>query len=200
VWREREIHVIGLNLELAHAPFIAHCAAVLELRRQRIAAMGERLTRAGLPGAALAAEALAAAAPTRAHLARALCARGLAPRCKPAFDRWLKRGRPGYVARAMAGSDRARCSALRRAGAWRCWLIRTATRYPTACCASWSERVQGAGGAGLEVSLAGMARAMPIAPRRSRAASILPARSARISTSPGCHGVRWVASLSYRTG
>jgi 3',5'-nucleoside bisphosphate phosphatase len=97
LWRGREIHIIGLNLQLAQPPFIAHCAAVLELRRRRVAAMGERLTRAGLPGAALAAEALAAPAPTRAHLARGLCARGLAASVQGAFDGWLKRGRPGYV-------------------------------------------------------------------------------------------------------
>jgi predicted metal-dependent phosphoesterase TrpH len=175
-WREREIHVIGLNLELAHAPFIAHCAAVLELRRQRIAAMGERLTRAGLPGAALAAEALAAAAPTRAHLARGLCARGLAATVQGAFDRWLKRGRPGYVGAQWPELTTAVQCITGAAGVA---VLAHPHRYRVSngVLRELIAEFKAAGGAGLEVSLAGMApgdaeRAASLARRFDLAGSI----------------------------
>src|ERR1022692_1425763 len=96
-WREREIHIVGLQLDVAHAALLSHCGAVLALRRERIHAMTQRLSRAGLPGQELAALTLKAALPTRTHLARALCRLGVADSMQQAFERWLKRGRPGYV-------------------------------------------------------------------------------------------------------
>jgi predicted metal-dependent phosphoesterase TrpH len=96
-WREREIHIVGLQLDVADAALLSHCGAVLARRRERIHAMTQRLSRAGLPGQELAALTLKAALPTRTHLARALCRLGVADSMQQAFERWLKRGRPGYV-------------------------------------------------------------------------------------------------------
>ena len=155
LWREREIHVIGLNLERAQPPFIAHCAAVLELRRQRISAMAQRLSRAGLPGDELAAEALAAAAPTRAHLARGLCSRGLAPSVQAAFDRWLQRGRPGYIAAQWPQLATAVRCIVDAAGVA---VLAHPHRYrlSNGVLRELLGDFKTAGGAGLEVSLAGM--------------------------------------------
>jgi hypothetical protein len=97
-WRDREIHIVGLELDIADAQLGAHFAAVLERRRERMRAMTQRLARAGLPGPELAEMMLSVALPTRTHLARALCELGVADGVQQAFDRWLKRGRPGYVA------------------------------------------------------------------------------------------------------
>ena len=176
LWREREIHVIGLNLDITHAPFIAHCAAVLELRRQRITAMAQRLTRAGLPGDALAAEALAAAAPTRAHLARALCARGLATTVQAGFDRWLKRGRPGYVGAQWPELASAVQCIVAAAGVA---VLAHPHRYQVSSgvLRELLAEFKAAGGAGLEVSLAGMGpgdadRAASLARRFDLAGSI----------------------------
>jgi hypothetical protein len=96
-WREREIHIIGLRIDVADAGLQTHCGAVLASRRERMSAMTQRLARAGLPGERLAALTQRAALPTRTHLARALCQLGLADSMQQAFERWLKRGRPGYV-------------------------------------------------------------------------------------------------------
>ncbi|HEY4975063.1 MAG TPA: PHP domain-containing protein [Steroidobacteraceae bacterium] len=155
LWRGREIHVIGLDIDPAHAPFIAHCATVLELRRQRVAAMGERLSRAGLPGEALAAEALAASAPTRAHLARGLCARGLAASMQAAFDRWLGRGQPGYVAANWPQLAIAVQCIVAAAGVA---VLAHPHRYQVSSgvLRELLTEFKAAGGAGLEVSLAGM--------------------------------------------
>lgn len=98
LWREREIHIVGLNIAIAHAAIGSACAGALALRRERISAIGARLTRCGLPGEEIAQGALTAASPTRAHVARALHQRQLATSVQDAFDRWLARGRPGFVA------------------------------------------------------------------------------------------------------
>lgn len=155
LWRGREIHVVGLNPDIAQPPFIAHCAHVLELRRQRIASMSQRLSRAGLPGAALSAEALAAAAPTRAHLARALCALGLASSMQAAFDRWLKRGQPGYVASQWPELASAVGCIV---GAGGTAVLAHPHRYPLSngVLRELLGEFKTAGGVGLEVSLAGM--------------------------------------------
>jgi hypothetical protein len=175
-WRDREIHVIGLGIARAHAPFIAHCEGVLELRRERISAMGQRLTAAGLPGAELVAEALAAAAPTRAHLARGLCTRGLAVTVQAAFDRWLKRGRPGYV--ATQWPDLA-CAVQCIAAAGGVAVLAHPHRYPVSngVLRALVDEFRTAGGVGLEVSLAGMGpgdadRAATLARRFDLAGSI----------------------------
>jgi predicted metal-dependent phosphoesterase TrpH len=176
VWRDREIHVVGLGIARDHAPFIAHCAGVLELRRERIRAMGQRLTAAGLPGAELAAEALSAPAPTRAHLARGLCSRGLAATVQAAFDRWLKRGQPGYVAAQwpdLAGA--VRCISAAGGVA----VLAHPHRYQVSngVLRTLVEQFKAAGGVGLEVSLAGMGpgdadRAATLARRFELAGSI----------------------------
>jgi predicted metal-dependent phosphoesterase TrpH len=154
-WREREIHLVGLNVEPANPALRAHCAALLQRRRQRIAAMAQRLTAAGMPGAALAADALAAALPTRTHLARALCAQGFAPTPAKAFERWLQRGRPGYV--------RAQWPALAQAlaliiGAGGVAVLAHPHRYRLSNSAQreLAGEFKTAGGAGIEVSLPGM--------------------------------------------
>jgi predicted metal-dependent phosphoesterase TrpH len=154
-WRGREIHIIGLDLDTAHAPFISHCAAVLGLRRERIGAIAQRLSRAGLPGEELAAEALAAAAPTRAHLARGLCSRGLAASVQAAFDRWLKRGQPGYVAACWPALASAVHCIVAAGGAA---VLAHPHRYPLSngVLRELLADFKAAGGVALEVSLAGM--------------------------------------------
>jgi predicted metal-dependent phosphoesterase TrpH len=176
LWRNREIHIIGLDIDRGHAPFSAHCATLLGLRRERITAMGQRLSHAGLPGAELAAEALAAAAPTRAHLARGLCARGLAPTVQAAFDRWLKRGRPGYVA---AQWPELACAVHCITAAAGVAVLAHPHRYQVSngVLRELLGEFKAAGGAGLEVSLPGMGpgdadRAATLARRFDLAGSI----------------------------
>jgi 3',5'-nucleoside bisphosphate phosphatase len=176
LWRDREIHVVGLGIERGYAPFIAHCANVLELRRERIKAMGRRLTAAGLPGEELAVEALSAAAPTRAHLARGLCSRGLAATVQAAFDRWLKRGRPGYVAAQWPDLAAAvRCITAASGVA----VLAHPHRYQVSngVLRELVADFKAAGGTGIEVSLAGMGpgdadRAATLARRFDLAGSI----------------------------
>lgn len=154
-WQGREIHVVGLGVDPAEADLRAHCVAVGEQRRARIRAMAERLTGAGLPGAELALEALRAAAPTRTHLARALCRGGHCQDAQAAFDRWLRRGRPGYVPAHWPSLEQvvARIGSARGLA-----VLAHPHRYALSGgqLRALTEQFAGAGGAGLEVSLAGM--------------------------------------------
>jgi hypothetical protein len=154
-WREREIHVVGLRIDLGDAPLLAHSALLLERRRARIEAIAQRLTRARLPGQELAAMTLAVAVPTRTHLARALCTLGLARNVPDAFERWLKRGRAGYV-NAQWPSLATTVLRIRAAGGIA--VLAHAHRYAVSngVLRELVGEFKAAGGEAIEVSLAGM--------------------------------------------
>ena len=123
----------------------------------------------------------------------------LAATVQAAFDRWLKRGRPGYVAARWPDLARAvRCIGAAGGVA----VLAHPHRYPVSngVLRELVREFKAAGGVGIEVSLAGMGpgdadRAATLARRFDLAGSI-----GSDFHEPGCHGVRWVASLSYRTG
>lgn len=156
-WRGHEIHVVGLKVDAEDADLLAHCAEVGRLRRARIEQMGERLVALGLPGAALAGAALAAAVATRTHLARALVSRGFAHDQQDAFERYLRRGRPGYAGVAWPSLGQAlQCIG----GAGGIAVLAHPHRYGlSTVLGELVADFKALGGAGLEVSLAGMGRA-----------------------------------------
>jgi hypothetical protein len=175
-WREQEIHVIGLRVDERHPALLQHCAAQLERRRARLAGIGERLTRAGLPGDELLRPALAAAVPTRTHLARALHAAGFARDVPSAFERWLARGRPGHLRAQWPGLPETVGCIIAAGG-----IAVLAHPHRYALKAVHLEQLVGefkaSGGAALEVSLSGMSpaaadRAATLARRYALAGSI----------------------------
>ncbi|MEO6186723.1 MAG: PHP domain-containing protein [Steroidobacteraceae bacterium] len=98
-WRGQELHVVGLGIDAANPQLSSHLAHIVQLRRKRVATIGERLRRSNSfrdvdPTAAVLAS---AAVPTRTHVARAIMALNLAKSTQDAFDRWLGRGCKGYV-------------------------------------------------------------------------------------------------------
>lgn len=116
-WRGQTIHIVGLEVDEAHAPFNAHLSGVLARRRERLGEIGERLEkRARLPGRELAAAAARATAPTRLHLARLLVERGHARDTQEAFDRYLNKDKAGHVP-AQWPAFAAAMSVLRDSGA-----------------------------------------------------------------------------------
>jgi predicted metal-dependent phosphoesterase TrpH len=118
-WRGQEIHIVGLGLDPRSAALQQHLAQLLQIRRERITAIGARLARHPRlrdAGRDIAAEVLAqATVPTRAHLARALVATGMAASTQDAFDRWLGRGTSGHVPQQWPGIDAA-IAAIHAAG------------------------------------------------------------------------------------
>jgi hypothetical protein len=156
-WRGQSIHVIGLGLPDSRRAVDAHAASVVDRRRHRVLAIGERLgRRARLDGAAIG-EAVCRShpVPTRTHLARVLVEQGHAPNVQAAFDRFLSQGAPGHVpsdwptlADTM-GVLVPHCAAVVLAHPHRYRLSGGALRQ-------LASEFAGAGGSALEVDLAGM--------------------------------------------
>lgn len=156
LWRECEVHIVALGIQREEAGLQRHAADVRARRAERVRRIAARLSQAGLDGEALARSALAlSTVPTRTHVARSLLAAGHAPDLQAAFERWLGRGRRGYVVPEWPDIA-ATVAAIRGAGGTavlahphRYRLSNTALRE---LCAQFRET----GGAALEVSIAGM--------------------------------------------
>lgn len=156
-WRGQSIHVVGLGVDATSPALGAQIDDVARRRRERVLAIGERLSSRGrIAGREIAEAALSAGGvPTRMHLARALVDFGYANATQQAFDQWLNRGRPGHVpvewpeladaVPRLAGA----CQAAVLAHPHRYRLSSGALRQLTA-------DFTAAGGAALEVSMAGM--------------------------------------------
>ncbi|MEP7314144.1 MAG: PHP domain-containing protein [Pseudomonadota bacterium] len=163
-WRGQEIHIVGLGFDPHHPGLRLHLADLLERRRQRIAAIGEKLRNdPALAGRDPAAGLLdGKAVPTRTHLARALVAMELADNVSEAFDRYLSRKRPAHVPQEWPDIA-STVAAIATAGGHA--VLAHAHRYKLSngalreLCAAF----RAAGGEGLEVSLPGLAP--PVATR-----------------------------------
>jgi predicted metal-dependent phosphoesterase TrpH len=176
-WRGREIHVVGLAIDVRSPALAAYTTDVAERRRQRIDAIGVRLARARLPGPALAAAVLAAhAVPTRTHLARELVAAGFARDEADAFKRWLGPGGTAHIAGEWPDlADATRC--ITAAGGLAVLAHPHRYRASLGVLRELCTEFKAAGGGGIEVSLAGMGpgdtdRALSLARRFELAGSI----------------------------
>jgi predicted metal-dependent phosphoesterase TrpH len=155
-WRGREIHVVGLAVDTRSAALGAEMQRTAAERRRRIAAIGEKLQAAGLPGRELAEGLLAGdAMPTRMHVARRLAELGHVRDPEEAFQRWIGRGQRAAVPAEWSPMARA-VGAIVAAGGLP--VLAHAHRYKLSngalgeLCAAF----RAAGGEGLEVSLAGL--------------------------------------------
>jgi hypothetical protein len=107
-WAAQVIHIVALGIDPEHPDLVNGLRALREQREWRADAMGERLARAGIEGAAAGARALAGGQiVSRTHFARFLVEQGVVNDFKAAFRRYLKRGRPGYVACDWVALDEA---------------------------------------------------------------------------------------------
>jgi 3',5'-nucleoside bisphosphate phosphatase len=97
-WRSQAIHVLGLWIDPASPRLQSMLASQAERRRLRMGKICARLTKLGLPGAALHAAVQAnPGLPTRSHLAAAMVAGGHVGRADDAFRRYLGAGRAAHV-------------------------------------------------------------------------------------------------------
>ncbi len=95
-----EVHMLGYFIDVANPPLLAALGQFREAREARAETMAARLSAAGAPISADRVVALAAGGSIgRPHVARALVEAGHASSINDAFERWLVRGRPGYVER-----------------------------------------------------------------------------------------------------
>ncbi|MEO8308652.1 MAG: PHP domain-containing protein [Pseudomonadota bacterium] len=156
-WRGQEIHVVGLGVDPDSAALQTHLSQLVQLRRDRIVAIGARLQRdKRFAQIDLAAQVLdCAPVPTRMHLARSMVAIGATESTQQAFDRYLGRGCVGHVAQEWPTVEAA-IVAIRAAGGHA--VLAHAHRYKLSggalrnLCAEFA----GWGGSALEVSLPGL--------------------------------------------
>ncbi|MDE2219838.1 MAG: PHP domain-containing protein [Gammaproteobacteria bacterium] len=157
LWRGREIHVVALRVDPYAAPLAAHLAAVRAQRRERIRAIGLRLEHHGLEGTAIAAAVLARdGTPTRLHLARELVRRGHAADEDAAFRRWLGHGQRAAVPAEWPGVA-ATVAAVAAAGGLAVLAHPHRYRLSAGALRELCGEFRAAGGAGIEISLPGMA-------------------------------------------
>ncbi|HWS11574.1 MAG TPA: 3',5'-nucleoside bisphosphate phosphatase [Rhodocyclaceae bacterium] len=103
-WRDSTVHVVGLGVDPGSEALREGLARIRDGRAGRARRMGEALAAIGIRGALEGASALAANPElvSRTHFARFLVGTGIVPGVREAFDRYLARGRPGYVSHRWA--------------------------------------------------------------------------------------------------
>ncbi|MEI8608946.1 phosphatase [Enterovibrio norvegicus] len=98
VWQNKDIHIVGLNIDLDSPELNALIAQQAERRDVRAEQIAERLEKHRMPGALEGAKALAGDVPlTRAHFARWMVEQGHVKNMQAVFKKYLTRGNPGYV-------------------------------------------------------------------------------------------------------
>ncbi len=97
-WRGRSVHILGLNIALDSPELCQLLAEQALVRERRAQVIGERLAKAGWPGAYDAAKTYAGSADiARPHFARHLIAVGAVKDMDQAFKRFLGEGKLGDV-------------------------------------------------------------------------------------------------------
>jgi hypothetical protein len=103
-WGETTLHIVGLNIDPASEDLAAGLRGIREGRLERGRKIASALGRLGIDGTFEGAHALAKNKTMlgRTHFARHLQERGAVKNMQAAFDRYLVKGRPAYVAHEWA--------------------------------------------------------------------------------------------------
>ena len=97
-WVHQLLHIVGLGIDPLNDDLQRGLAGLRDFRIWRAEEMGRRLEKKGIEDAYAGARALAKGPSIgRTHFARFLMAQGKAKHMQDAFDKYLKRGKPGYV-------------------------------------------------------------------------------------------------------
>ena len=150
-WENKCFHILGLGIDPQCDLLQRGLKGLQRLRAQRAEQMAASLEKHGITGSLEAVRKMAGSGMiTRTHFARFLVARNYAPSVAEVFDRYLVRGKPGYVATRWADLDQA-VAWIREAGGVA--VLAHPMRYQLT--ASWLRRFltafRSAGGAGIEV-------------------------------------------------
>lgn len=97
--KQGEAHVLGYYIEYESPDFQQTLTVLRDARARRGERMVERLREQGLDITWERVRAIAQGSVGRPHVARALIEQGYASDVSDAFDKWLARGRPGYIPR-----------------------------------------------------------------------------------------------------
>lgn len=150
-WQGKCLHVVGLGIDPAHPPLADATHKLKDTRLLRAEKMAEKLEKRGITGAL---EAVIKAAGdgmiTRTHFADFLLSHGHVKNQQDAFDRYLAKGKPAYVATPWADLEETLTWILGSGGVA---VLAHPLRYDLT--ASWMRRLLEAfkqmGGQGMEV-------------------------------------------------
>lgn len=108
-WGETTLHVVGLGIDPENAVLRAGLQSIREGRNGRAREMGEKLARLGFAGCYDGALDLAGDENrlSRTHFARYLAMTGAVRDTQQAFDKYLAKGKPAFVAHQWAGFEEA---------------------------------------------------------------------------------------------
>ncbi|MBL4829729.1 MAG: PHP domain-containing protein [Aliivibrio sp.] len=116
LWSNKDIHVVGLNIDPEHPALVELIESQNNKRRDRAETMADRLEKAGCEGALAGALAVAnGASITRSHFAKWLVDQGYAKTMQAVFKKYLTRNNPGYVPPMWCSMSEA-VSAIHQAG------------------------------------------------------------------------------------
>ncbi|SEP82023.1 3',5'-nucleoside bisphosphate phosphatase [Nitrosomonas ureae] len=103
-WRGRTLHIIGLDIDPAHAPLVEGLTAIRAGRAQRAENIALELEKVGIPDSLAGAYAHVGERRLigRTHFARFLVEQGYAKDVKSVFKKYLVKGKPGYAAHEWA--------------------------------------------------------------------------------------------------
>ena len=100
------LHIVGLNIDPKHPALLEGLAQQHAVRAQRAHKIAEKLAKKGFTGVYEAVKAAAGDGEiTRSHFADFLVAQGAVKDQQDAFDRYLGKGRPGFVPTQWASLD-----------------------------------------------------------------------------------------------
>ncbi|WMS87198.1 PHP domain-containing protein [Pleionea litopenaei] len=111
----REIHIVGLNLNIHEPGIVQFVAQQQAYRQQRLLEFANRLEQLGMEGVVGEVEALSAESVTRTHLAQIMVRRGWAKDANRAFKQYIGRKSKAYVKAKWPTIEQA-VSAIRGAG------------------------------------------------------------------------------------
>jgi predicted metal-dependent phosphoesterase TrpH len=108
-WGETTVHIVGLGIDPTSAKLLGGLQSVRDGRLGRAQEMGAALAARGIPGTFEAALALAGSELrlSRTHFARHLASTGHVRDTQQAFDKYLGKGKPAYVAHQWATLEEA---------------------------------------------------------------------------------------------
>ena len=107
-WRNQTLHILGLNVDIAHSALQQGLSRLREFRQWRAVEIGRRLQKKRIEGAYEGAARLARGTiVSRTHFARFLVEQGYVRGMQQAFRQFLLRGKPGHVPGQWAGLDAA---------------------------------------------------------------------------------------------
>lgn len=108
MWHERTVHIVGLQIDPAHAPLSQGLADIRDGRILRAQLMADELSKIGIHGSLEGAYRYSKGSIiSRTHFARFLVEMGYAKDIPSVFKRYLVKGKPGYVRHEWASLPQA---------------------------------------------------------------------------------------------